>query len=336
MANPTPGTDEWLAQVIEPIIEPELPIVDPHHHLWHHPGFPRYHVPELQGDTGSGHNVTRTIYMECGSEYRQDGPVHLRPVGETEFVVSQAKQSRQTGGSVIAGIIGRADLAMGDGVAEVLNHHIDAAGGLFRGIRHAGARVADRENYSRFAGRAPAGLYGQERFREGVRVLGRMGLTYDTWQYHYQIGEFGSLAAAVPDTQMILDHFSTPLGVGPYAGKQDEIFEVWKKDMAELAHCENVVLKIGGLAMPDNGFGWDTRPLPATSDEFAMAQRRYFLHAIDCFGTDRCMMESNFPVDRLSISYHVLFNGMKKIVGDFSRAEKHQLFHGTAERIYSV
>ena len=144
------------------------------------------------------------------------------------------------------------------------------------------------------------------------------------------------LALAVPDTQMILDHFGTPLGVGPFANRRGEVFEIWRKSMVELAKCDNVVAKIGGLAMPDNGFGWDQRATPATSNEFAEAQRAYYLHTIECFGVDRCMVESNFPVDRLSLSYHVLFNGMKKIVADFSEEEKHQLFHGTAERIYNV
>jgi len=332
----TPGTDEWLAQVSEAIVEPEIPIIDPHHHLWHHPGLQHYHVEELQADTGSGHNVAKTVFMECGSEYRQDGPDHMKPLGETEFVVAQAKLSRERGGAYIAGIVGRADLRLGEDVAEVLEAHRSLGDGLFRGIRHAGARVENRGGMSVFAGRSPGGLYAEPGFRAGMRVLGQMGLTYDTWQYHFQLQEFGQLAMAVPDTQMVLDHFSTPLGVGEYAGRQDEIFSEWRTDLAELARCDNVVLKIGGLAMPDNGFGWDRRDRPATSDEFAEAQRRYYLHAIDCFGTERCMMESNFPVDRMSISYHVLFNGMKKIVAGFSDAEKHDLFYGTAARVYNV
>ncbi len=163
-----------------------------------------------------------------------------------------------------------------------------------------------------------------------------MGLTYDTWHYHYQNRDFLELARACPETQMILDHFGTPLGVGRYASQKEEVYEQWRVDIADIAKCGNVVAKLGGLAMPDNGFGWDKRETPATSDEFCEAQRRYYLHTIDCFGPDRCMMESNFPVDRYSISYHVLYNGLKKIVADFSEDEKHAMFYGTAARVYGL
>ena len=332
---PKLGSDEWLAQVTEDIIEPDLPIVDPHHHLWNR-DWQIYEIEDLLKDTGSGHNVIKTLYMECGSSYHETGPEHLKPVGETEYVISQLKKGQEIGGAEIAGIIGKADLRLGDDVEEVLKRHIEAAEGRFRGIRHAGAWVEDRSMYSRYAGHAPEGLYDQEDFRTGVRLLGQMGLTYDTYHYHYQNDDFRRLSIAAPDTQMILDHFGTPLGVGPFANRRDEVFDLWASSISDLAKCDNVVVKIGGLAMPDNGFGWDTRATPATSDEFVKAQRPYYLHAINCFGVDRCMVESNFPVDRLSLSYHILFNGIKKIVADFSNDEKHQLFHGTAERVYNV
>lgn len=179
-------------------------------------------------------------------------------------------------------------------------------------------------------------LFQREDFRQGVRMLGSRGLTYESWHYHYQNKDYIQLAKAVPDTVIILDHFGTPLGVGSYMGKREEIFREWKKDMVELAKCDNVVAKLGGLAMPDNGFGWHLRELPPTSDEFVEAQRAYYLHTIECFGPDRCMFESNFPVDRLSISYHVLWNGFKKMVADFSESEKEAMFSGTASRVYSL
>jgi predicted TIM-barrel fold metal-dependent hydrolase len=163
-----------------------------------------------------------------------------------------------------------------------------------------------------------------------------MGLSYDTWHYHYQNRDFLDLARACPDTQMVLDHFGTPLGVGPYATKKKEIFEAWLKDIEAIAECPNVVAKLGGLAMPDNGFGWDSRATPPSSDEFCEAQRDYYLHTIECFGPDRCMMESNFPVDRWSLSYQVLFNGLKKIVAEFSDSEKTAMFHDTAARVYRL
>ena len=185
-------------------------------------------------------------------------------------------------------------------------------------------------------GGAPEGLYGRDDFRRGVRLLGRLGHTYDTWHYHFQLPAYTALARAIPDTLMVLDHFGTPLGVGVYANQREEIFAQWRKDIAALARCENVVAKLGGLAMPDNGFGWMGRALPPTSDELVEAQSRYYLHAIDCFGPERCMFESNFPVDKMSLSYPVLWNGFKKMVKNFSEHEKDTLFRGTATRVYRL
>jgi predicted TIM-barrel fold metal-dependent hydrolase len=179
-------------------------------------------------------------------------------------------------------------------------------------------------------------LYADTSFRRGVAVLGAQGLTYDTWHYHYQNQEFLSLARAVPETTMVLDHFGTPLGVGPYESQREEIFEQWKKDIREIATCSNVVAKLGGLAMPDNGFGWHTAERPPTSDEFLQAQRRYFEHAIECFGPERCMFESNFPVDRLSLSYRTVWNAFKKLASSFSPEEKDAMFRGTATRVYRL
>lgn len=320
----------------EAIIDPARPIIDPHHHLWRGSRLGGdYLLEDLHADTGSGHNIVKTVFVECGAEYRSDGPEHLRPLGETEFVVEQARLSEQTDGAVIAGIVGRADLQLGNSVREVLEAHMAIGDGRFRGIRHAGARDPYPEALL-IAGRAPAGLYSDSDYREGLKVLGDMGLTFDTWHYHHQNRDFAELARACPGTQMVLDHFGTPLGVGPYAGHREEIFEQWKKDIAEIAECDNVVAKIGGMAMPDNGFGWHEKADPVGSDEFAEAQRRYYLHTIECFGVERCLMESNFPVDKLSISYPVLYNGLKKIVADFSDDEKHAIFYGNAARIYRL
>ena len=328
------GSEEWLVQVQEEIVEPDRRIIDPHHHLWNNRGS-NYLIEELKSDTGSGHNVIKTVYMECGWSYREDGPNHLKVIGETEAVVEQVEESKKTEGAFIAGIISRADLTLGEEVIEVLEAHQNASNGLFRGIRHAGARAEYPEVLS-IPGRAPEGLFQDSNFLKGIKVLGSNGFTYDTWHYHYQNRDFAQMAKKVPDTLMILDHFGTPLGVGPYANKREEIFIKWKKDIKELSKLENVYMKIGGMAMPDNGFGWNTRSKPASSDEFVKAQSRYYLHAIECFGPERCMMESNFPVDRMSLSYHVLYNGLKKIVADFSKEERHQMFYGTAEKVYKV
>jgi len=326
--------DEWLNQRTEDILDPGREIVDPHHHLWHQEAT-LYDLEDLWGDTGSGHNITQTVFVECGSSYRDTGPDHLKPVGETEYVAERAKRSADTDGqATISGIVARADLDHPD-LDDILDGHTEVGGTLFKGIRHAGAHAHHPEMLS-IPGGAPADLYERPAFRQGVARLGERGLTYDTWHYHYQNKAFLNLAQAVPGTTMILDHFGTPLGVGPYEEKREEIFAAWKDDVAAIAECPNVVAKIGGLAMPDNGFGWNTRATPPSSDEFAEAQSRYYLHMIACFGPERCMFESNFPVDRLSISYPVLWNGLKKIANGFSDTQKDQMFSGTAKRVYGL
>jgi predicted TIM-barrel fold metal-dependent hydrolase len=337
MTEIIPGTEAWRSQIVEEIVDPERVIVDPHHHLWKRPTGDTYVLEDLWKDTGSGHRITKTVFIECHAGYRESGPEHLRVLGETEFVKQIADES--TTGSPhqarIAGIVAHADLTLGEKVEEVLDAHEAIAGDLFKGIRHAGAADEDPSALS-IPGRALKNLYLRKDFQEGMKVLGRKGLTYDTWHYHHQNRDFLALAQAVPDTIMILDHFGTPLGVGRYAGKREEIFLQWKKDMADIARCENVIAKLGGLAMPDNGFGWDRRNKPPTSDEFVFAQKRYYLHTIECFGPSRCMFESNFPVDKRSLSYAVLWNGLKKIASGFSEAEKNALFNGTATRIYRL
>lgn len=330
MVSPTPGTAEWYAQVTEDVLEPELEIVDPHHHLWP-PGdvFP-YGPDELRTDLDAGHRIVATVFMECGAGYRSDGPEHLRSLGETEFVASVAAGAEPR----IQGIVGHVDLARAD-VDDLLDSHLDASGGLLRGIRDALSR-AEHPEALMIPGGAPTGKYADAAFRRGVARLGDRGLTYDTWHYHYQNRELLDLARAVPDTLMVLDHFGTPLGVGPYAHRREEIFEQWCRDITDLASCENVVAKLGGLAMPDNGFGWDLADRPPTSAEFLDAQARYYRHTIEAFGPDRCMFESNFPVDRLSLSYVVLWNALKILTRDLSDTERHALFSGTARRVYRL
>lgn len=327
---PSPGTEAWLALVDEPVVDPDQRVVDAHHHLWPPGGALPYSLDELLADVGSGHRVERTVFMECGAAYRTDGPAELAPVGETEFVADAAQRSN----GLIAAIVARADLRLSN-LDDVLDAHVEAGRGLFRGIRHALSR-ADPADALRIPGRAPAGLSEDPAFRAGVARLGARGLTYDSWHYHFQNREFLALAQAVPDTLMVLDHFGTPLGVGRFAGQREEIFERWTRDIADIARCENVVAKLGGLAMPDNGFGWHIADRPPTSDEFADAQGRYYLHTLEQFGADRCMFESNFPVDRMSLSYRVLLNGVKRIVRDASDAERDALFAATATRVYGL
>jgi len=329
--------DEWLGLVREEIIEPDLPIIDPHHHLWDFPGS-RYMLDELNADTGSGHNIRATVFIECTAMYRADGAEHLKFVGETEFVNGIAAQSASgLYGEMRAckGIVGRADLGTGGSVDEVLAAHVAAAPARFRGIRHATA--LDDSPEVRPSHTHPAkGLMGSAKFREGFAQLARHNLSFDAWVYHHQIPEVTALARDFPETTIVLDHFGGPLGIGSYAGKRSEIFAQWMKDIVDLSECPNVVAKIGGINMAVNGFEWHKRATPPTSDELVAATGDYYLHTIDTFGPERCMFESNFPVDKLSVSYPVLWNAFKKIAKGFDADEKRALFHDTAQRVYRL
>lgn len=333
-----PGTQEWLDQVVEEVIDPDVRIVDPHHHLWPVGGAIPYGTGGLAGDTTGGHHVVATVFIECHAGYRREGAAHLRPVGETEFVMASIEQlaAEHPGAPPIAGIVAHADLTLApDELTEALDAHAAAGGDRFVGIRDALACALEPEVLI-IKGNYAAGKFADEAFRRGVRELGRRGLTYDTWHYHHQNPELTELALAVPETTMVLDHFGTPLGVGMYAGRRDEIFDEWAAGVTDLAACDNVVAKLGGLAMPDNGFGWHEADRPPTSDEIVEAQARYYHHTIEAFGPERCMFESNFPVDRLSLSYPVLWNALKKIASRYTPDEQTTMFEGTARRVYGI
>ncbi len=316
-------------------------IVDPHHHLWPDRGMGEYLLADLHADTGSVPaavgTVTQTMFVECHASYRPDGPEHLRPVGETEFVTAMAEASDTADGATIAGIVAAADLTLElDLLDEVLDAHVAASGGRFRGIRDALSSAPDGVELA-IPGRAPADKGANPDFRRGVAHLGERSLTYDTWHYHVQNRDFLDLARAVPGTTMVLDHFGTPLGIGPWAGRLDEVFELWADDIAAIAECPNVVAKIGGLAMPDNGFGWhgDDANRPDV-DAFLAVQERWYHHTIERFGPDRCMFESNFPVDKWSLDYGVYWEAMARIAERYSPAEQATMFAGTARRAYSL
>jgi L-fuconolactonase len=293
------------------------------------------------GGYRAGHNIRKTVFIECRAFYLREGPEHLRPLGETSYISDLARQSLlQPGDSPaypsIAGLVAHANLSMDTGMLhELLQQHQRLSQGLLRGIRHSAAHDEQPEHLL-IPGPAPDGLYRNADFRRGLRLLASHDLTFDAWHYHHQNEDFLQLAQAVPEATLILDHFGTPLGVGPYRGMQDTIFRQWKLEIARLAKCPNVFAKLGGLAMPDNGFGWDRADVPPGSDELVRQQRKYYLHTIECFGPERCMFESNFPVDRLSVSYHVVWNAFKKMVADFSEDERHALFYDTAEKVYRL
>jgi len=326
----------WLASGEEEALEPELPICDPHHHLWDHPGS-RYLLDELLADT-DGHRVESTVFVECGSMYRADGPEALRPVGETEFVQGIAAQSASGGYGPMranAGIVGHADLMLGPAVDEVLEAHLAASPNRFRGIRHSAAwHPSDQIRRSHSS--PPPHMLAEPRFREGFARLVPHGLSFDAWLFHTQSDELTALARAFEDTMIVLDHVGGPLGIGPFEGRREAVFPAWQHAIAELASCPNVYAKLGGLKMPICGFGWHTRPKPPSSAELAEALGSYYLHCIEVFGPDRCMFESNFPVDKASCSYTVLWNVFKRISRGFGKSERAALFHDTAVRVYRL
>ncbi|HUN42268.1 MAG TPA: amidohydrolase family protein [Acetobacteraceae bacterium] len=332
-----PVRDDWLARRVEPILEPELPIVDPHHHLWERPGW-RYMLDNLLADTGSGHNIVATVFVQCRSMHRASGPDEMKPVGETEFVngVAAMSASGQYGNTrICAGIVGHADLRLGARVRDVLEAHIRAGGNRFRGIRHITAWDAD-QSLMNPAYAPPPGLLGDRTFREGFACLAPLNLSFDAWLYHPQIDDLAALAQAFPGTQVCLNHVGGPLAIGAYAGKRDAVFAAWSKSIRALAQCPNVVVKLGGMAMRINGFDFHEQADPPSSEALAAAWKPYVETCIDAFGASRCMFESNFPVDKGSYAYAPFWNACKILARAAGTAEKTHLFSGTASRFYRL
>jgi predicted TIM-barrel fold metal-dependent hydrolase len=332
-----PVRQAWLDRRTEPILEPELPIVDPHHHLWDRPEW-RYLLDELLADTSSGHNIVATVYVQARAMYRATGPEELRPVGETEFINGVAAMSASgIYGKTrhCAGIVGHADLTLGSRVEPVLAAHIRAGGDRFRGIRHITAWDADA-SVRNPAYSPPRGLLGDKSFREGFAVLGRLGLSFDAWLYHPQIGELADLARTFPATRIVLNHVGGPIGIGAYAGKRSEMFATWAASIKALAACPNACVKLGGLGMRMGGFGFHEQPEPPSSEALAATWQPYVETCIAAFGASRCMFESNFPVDKGSYSYPVFWNACKLLAKGASRSEKTDLFAGTAARFYRL
>jgi len=328
----------WLAQVTEEPMAPELPICDPHHHLWNWPGhFLHYLLEDLLRDA-KGHNVVSTVFVECSSSYRPEGPQEMRPVGETEFVEGIAAGCAADSAcptAVAAGIVGHADLRLGERVAPVLEAHLAASPERFRGIRHICAWHPSQEPPPAYMN-PPEGLMRNSAFRKGLACLLKHGLSFDSWAYFTQLGEVADLARAFPNLTIICDHLGGVMGIGPYTGKWDEVLAQWKGGIKELAACPNVFMKLGGLAMTLSGFGWHERAQPPGSRRLAEATAPYIRFAIESFGVRRCMFESNFPVDKVSCSYRVLWNSFKRVVNDFSQDEKAHLFHDTAAKVYKI
>jgi predicted TIM-barrel fold metal-dependent hydrolase len=336
------GGNDWLALTQEPALEPELPICDPHHHFWDFRttriSYQRYLLHELADDMRSGHNVRSTVFIEARAMYRPDGPEEMRPVGEVEFVqgLAAASASGLYGpGRAAAAIVGHANLLLGDRVAPVLEALQAASPNRFRGIRHSVTWDPHPEVENTAAHRVQ-GQLGNEQFRAGARVLARMGLSLEGWMYFPQLPELADFAKAVPELPIVLNHIGGLVRNGPYANKDDEVLGTWRRGIAAVAACPNVTIKLGGIGMPRTGFDWHLRQQPIGSEELAAAIGPFMTYCIEQFGPGRCMFESNFPVDKVSFSYQVMYNAFKRLSKSFTPTERAQMFHDTAVRVYRV
>jgi predicted TIM-barrel fold metal-dependent hydrolase len=344
----------------EAILEPELPIVDPHHHLWDRTGgrpappppvlrpethpftrvgarSPRYLLEELLADLRSGHNIRATVFVQCGAMYRADGPAALKPVGETEFVNGVAAMTASgIYGDVraCAGIVGHADCLLGAAIDEVLEAHLKVSD-RFRGIRHSCSSDPDPAVLGPLARQTP-GLYLSDDFRKGYARLAKYGLSFDAWLLEPQLPDLIDLVKGHPEIPVVLDHVGTPLGLGSYEGRREERFGVWRDNIRKLAELPHVNVKLGGLAMAFCNFPSFLAEPPAPSTQLAAEWKPYLETCIEAFGPKRCMFESNFPVDLGSCDYATLWNAFKVFAKDYSAAEKADLFAGTASRVYRL
>lgn len=327
----TGPNDAWLATYSEPVIEPDLPIIDPHHHLWLRNGY-LYLLPELAADMASGHNIIATVYAECRSMYRPDGPLEERALGETEFVAGVAAMSDSgTFGNTraCAAMFGNVDLTLGTGVEPLLERHIAVSGGRFKGVRYSTGWDPAPEIHNVAA--APE-MLADARVREAVAVLDRMGLSLDLWLYHPQLNEVSALARAFPNLTIILNHVGSPILGGPYRDKLDDVRRDWAAAIKRVAECPNVFMKLGAVPMRRTG----DKSIPPGSEEVAAAWGPYIEPCIEAFGADRSMFESNFPVQKRWTSYQVTWNAFKRIASGASAHEKAALFAGAAARAYRM
>jgi L-fuconolactonase len=331
--QPAAQQDAWIALTAEAVIDPGLPICDAHHHLWRdtgHTGWP-YLLEDLHRDTGAGHNVVQTVFLECHAEYRQSGPEHLRSVGEVAFVAESAGRSAQTENATIAAIIGNADVSLGDAVEVVLDALEEAGRGRFRGIRYSTAQ----DTHPPLKMRESASM-DDPAYLQGVRRVGALGYSYDAMVYHPQLLELVDVARACPDTPIIINHLGCILGTGPYKDQREDILADWRAAMAALAACPNTYLKLGGIGMPMMGFRWDKQARPPTSEELVAPWREPIGYVIDQFGAERCLFESNYPVDKRGAGYVVLWNAFKRATSDYTSEDRLNLFHNTAARAYRI
>ena len=325
--------EDWLNLRREAALDPGTSIVDPHHHLWDRGG--HTYLPAQFAQDAAGHRLLASVYVECLSRYRVDGPRHLRPAGETAYVAGLAQAHAQAGGAAVAaGILAYADLSLGDAVDAVLDAHLAVADGRLRGVRYVTACDPDPAIHAFYPTRA--GMLREAPVQAGARRLARRGLSLDVWLYFHQLGDVAALAGACPGLTIVVDHVGGPIGIGAYAGRRDEVFAQWRGALQALGPLPNVAIKFGGLAMPLAGFAWRKLPQPPASEALAEAWRPYFETCLEVFGPQRCMFESNFPVDRTGCTYTGLWNAFKRLSASLTEDERAALCAGTASRIYRL
>jgi len=335
--DPLQERKEWQARRQEEVIDPAQPIIDPHHHVWDRES--RYLLDELLDDFESGHDIRSSVFLQCNSMIREHGPEAEKPLGETEFVNGIAAMAASgTYGPIRAceGIISFADLRIGAPVESILRRHLEIGGARFRGVRQLSCWDEDTDVKKVIRTPSPRHALAEPKFREGFAKLAPLGLTFDAWLYFHQLDDVVDLARAFPETTIIIDHVGGVLGIGRYANDRAGVFEEWRKMIRKTAGCPNVMIKLGGLGMISCGLGFNKMPVPPSSEELAAAWKPYIDTCIEAFGPERAMFESNFPVDKETCSYRVVWNTFKRLAANYSKDEKAALFHRTAARVYRL
>jgi predicted TIM-barrel fold metal-dependent hydrolase len=333
-----PVREDWLATTPEAALDPGQKIIDPHHHLWDQPGW-RYLLDELLAELDAGHDVRATVYIQSSrSMLRMEGAAAYRAVGETEFangVAAMCASGAYGRVRACAGIVGAADLRLGEAIRPVLEAQLKAGGERFRGIRHIATWDPDPAMLNP-AYQPAEDMLASPGFRAGFAQLAALGLSFDAWLYFHQIPRLVDLARAFPQVPIVVDHCGGILGIGRYAGKRDEVFAQWSANVKLLAGCPNVMMKLGGLGMRLPGFGFEAGERAPSSAELAQAWQPWMEPLIEAFGTNRCMFESNFPVDKGGFAYAVGWNAMKRIAAGASATEQADLFWRSATTFYRL
>lgn len=318
----------------EEIIDPLREIIDCHHHLWNRPDS-RYMVDEFLRDAQDGHHVVQSIFIQCRTGYRH-GTLDS-PALETTAIAhaTHASQGQASPVQVGAGIVGYADMRGGAGIAPLLDAHIQSGGDRFKGVRHIVAWADGPEFQVEGYPTAP-GMMSSPEFEAALQQLAVRNLSFEAMVYHTQLDELAGVARTHADTRFVLNHIGLPLGIGAFSSRKEHAFADWRAGLRALAGCDNVYIKLGGMGMHMLGLALDSEPGPFASKRIADAYRPYVDECVSAVGANRCMFESNFPVDRRRCDYRTLWNAFKRIGSSYTEDEKHMLFSDTARRCYGL